>query len=157
MGLKKDQTANQQVKESYHVDNRFGKVLLDSKYKVFFPYGLVGIGDFKEFCICVPPSDKYKGFKLLQSTDNQHLCFLILPIANDGTYLIQDEVFKVINFFNIDKQQTALALIISNKIIDGKNRVVANVRAPIIFDLEQKRCYQYIFRSNADENIKIIA
>ena len=156
MGFKKDQTAKQ-VKESYYVDNRFGKVLLDTNYKVFFPYGLVGIGDFKEFCISVPPADKYNGFKLLQSIDNQHLCFLILPIINDGTYLVQDEVFKVLDYFNIDKQQTALALIISNKIIDGKNRVVANVRAPIIFDLEQKYCYQYIFRGNADKNIKIIA
>ena len=156
MEIKKKDIQQADKKNIYHIENRFGKILINYDCNIFFPYGLAGIGDFKHFCICVSPLKKVKGFKLLQSIDNQHLCFLIMPALNDGTYLDKVEVLKVSELFNIDKNQIALAFIAADKMIDGKKRIVLNLKAPIIFDLERNMCYQYIFKNAVNNNVKII-
>jgi flagellar assembly factor FliW len=128
--------------------NKFGYVEVNTKCKIFFPKGLIGIADSKTFCLADANSDKYKSFKLLQSIESEQLCFLTLPISLNNNIVKQKDLLDAANILGINEDKVATILLCSTKSIDGKLKLVVNSRAPIFIDLFNQTAFQYVLHNS---------
>ena len=128
--------------------NKFGYVEVNTKCKIFFPKGLIGIADSKTFCLADANNDKYKSFKLLQSIESEQLCFLTLPISLNNNIIKERDLLDAANILGINEDKVATILFCSTKTIDNKLKLVVNSRAPIFIDLFNQTAFQYVLHDS---------
>ena len=142
---------NNNVKDAKLVSNRFGKFEINSKKKIYFPNGLIGMPRDKKFCIVDIPDYQHKPFKLLQSYDNEDLAFVIMPVM--GLYeskfdFEHDE--EVINYFSefAINQDNLLIVLIAN-FVNEQNKIVTfvNSTAPLLIDADLQIGYQVVLQN----------
>ena len=129
--------------------NKFGYVEVNTKYKFFFPKGLIGIADSKTFCLADANNDKYKSFRLLQSVESEQLCFLTLPISLNNNIIKEKDLLNAANTLGINEDKVAIILLCSTKSIDNKLKLVVNTRAPIFIDLFNQTAFQYVLHDSS--------
>ncbi|MFN7039094.1 MAG: flagellar assembly protein FliW [Alphaproteobacteria bacterium] len=156
--LKSDQIvlAEKEVKTNIKfINSRFGKLELDVNKTLFFPYGLVGLENYKDFGLVNFPKNIVENFKILQSLEDDNLS-LITYICNfqKVTNLISKiDIEKCCNVFNISKQNLAVIFVTSvhnfqDENANPKQRVSINLRAPLFIDTERNIGIQYVFTDN---------
>lgn len=124
--------------------NRFGTVTASLQHKIYFPKGLIGMPESKTFCLASVPDEGFKSFKLLQSIENEQLCFLTLPIAFNNKFIKAEDLQKVVDDLRLETKNTAVILICSTKEVNDKLKIVVNARAPIFIDIPNKAACQYV-------------
>ena len=129
--------------------NKFGYVEVNTKCKIFFPKGLIGIADSKTFCLADANNDKYKSFRLLQSVESEQLCFLTLPISLNNNIIKEKDLLNAANTLGINEDKVAIILLCSTKSIDNKLKLVVNTRAPIFIDLFNQTAFQYVLHDSS--------
>jgi len=129
--------------------NKFGYVEVNTKCKIFFPKGLMGIADSKTFCLADANNDKYKSFRLLQSVESEQLCFLTLPISLNNNIIKEKDLLDAANTLGINEDKVAIILLCSTKSIDNKLKLVVNTRAPIFIDLFNQTAFQYVLHDSS--------
>jgi len=129
--------------------NKFGYVEVNTKCKIFFPKGLIGIADSKTFCLSDANNDKYKSFRLLQSIESEQLCFLTLPISLNNNIIKEKDLLSAANTLGINEDKVAIILLCSTKSIDNKLKLVVNTRAPIFIDLFNQTAFQYVLHDSS--------
>lgn len=138
--------------EEREVNTRFGKIKISSSNKISFPHGMIGMPEANNFALAPCPIKKYSHFTLLQSLDNEELCFLTLPVASNfykatDSLISSNDIESVCSAFSIKEENLAVILIatIHNDEENKLSTISVNLRAPIILDTSSKVGGQYVF------------
>ena len=137
------------------LETKFGEIVVDQTKMTFFPYGLIGMPHFKNFALAECPNEKFKEFLVLQSMDQDGLCFLVMPLdLKNSKYHVRKDIEEAMEAVGVEQKDAAALMIVSTKISDGEKRVlVVNTRAPIFIDTANQTAMQYVL-PNTDYSIQ---
>lgn len=137
------------------IETKFGEILVDMSKATFFPYGLIGMPHFKNFILAECPSEKFKDFLILQSIDQDDLCFLVMPLnLKDLKFHTKHDINEAITAVGVEYTDAAALMIVSTKLSEnGKRSLVVNTRAPIFIDTLNQTAMQYVL-PNTDYSIQ---
>lgn len=137
------------VKAERIIESKFGEIVIDQSKLTFFPYGLVGLPQFKNFALTECPNEKFKEFLVLQSLDQDGLCFLVMPLnLKNSKYHDQKDIDEAIEAVGVELEDAAAVMIVSTKASEGNKRsLVVNTRAPIFIDTVNKTAMQYVLQN----------
>ncbi len=130
------------------IESRYGAVTVNLKNAIFFPKGILGLPDCKDFCIATLPDKRMERFKLLQSLNDAKLSFVVLPLAADTPLIDKADIQECCTVTQIKPENLVILAIVSVQKTPEKTRITANVRAPIIVDTNDKLAIQYVFPNN---------
>jgi flagellar assembly factor FliW len=136
------------VSSEVKIESRYGTVTVNLKNALFFPKGILGLPDCKDFCLATLPSKNMQRFKLLQSLNDEKLSFVVLPLAADTPLIDQADVKECCDVTQISPESLVILAIVSVKRSPEKTQITANMRAPIVLDANDKLAVQYVFPSN---------
>lgn len=135
----------QELAHSMHIDSRFGPVVINTRNRIVFSRGLLGMPDKQQFALANFPNEKMQQFKLLQSMDEHALSFITLPIEVDNNIIEKEDILMACQALNIALGDLALLLVVSVYRTPEKTRITVNARAPIFLDAEKKWGVQHVF------------
>ena len=124
--------------------NKYGKIDIDRQNVISFPSGLAGIsGKNMQFVIAdmdnAMNDDMDERFKILQSIDDSALSIIIMEA--DENLIDKKDIEMLANSLSIAVDDMQI-FVITSITDDG---IIANVKSPIIIDMEEKTAMQYIF------------
>ncbi len=132
--------------ETVVVETRFGTYEFTPEQTVVMPHGLIGFVDQQVFGLANLPAPVPEDFKLLQSLGEPPISFVVLPMSSDEAPIEAadlDEACAVTGFVR-DEIQVMFLCTIRPKDNGGGIDMWANIRAPILLDLEAQRARQYV-------------
>ena len=127
------------------VESRFGPILINTRNRIVFSRGLLGMQDRKHFALANFPNEKMPQFKLLQSLDDNALSFITLPIDVENSIIDKDDILMACQALNITLADLALLLVVSVYRTPETTRITVNARAPLFLDAEKKWGVQHVF------------
>ena len=132
------------------VETRFGTYEFTSDETIAMPYGLVGFPDQQLFGLGNLPSPVPEDFKLLQSFGELPISFIVLPVAHDALPIDAADIKDACDAVGFDQDETHVMFLCS---IWPKNDgegvdIFANVRAPLLVDLEAHQARQFVLRND---------
>jgi flagellar assembly factor FliW len=131
------------------IESRYGPVSVNLKQALFFPKGLLGMPDMKDFCIGDLPDERLGNFKLLQSLNDHQLSFVVLPLEGENTFFDKEDVAECCEVTQIKPDNLLVLSIVSIQRIPGQEtKITANIRAPLVIDVDEKVAIQYVFPNN---------
>jgi flagellar assembly factor FliW len=134
-----------------HIDSpRFGTLQVEPSRIIEFPVGLAGFEDCKRFTL-LHPEENEPPFFILQSLDDPAVAFHIADPAlygfNFDVELSEDEI----ELLQLKDPAAAAVVVILSKGDDGSGPVRANLKAPLVLNLESRLGLQHVFgRLNFD-------
>lgn len=139
------QTTPEQPSNVY-VESRFGTIALNRCEKFDFPQGIIGFPHEVSYVLTtVPGYDEREDFFLLQSTTNANLAFIVMPLEPYlGNEAIEKEVAPYIKVFELDQNNVEFFSIVSLGQGLDRSEITINLRAPLLFDMNQKKAWQII-------------
>ena len=144
--LKKKQSESEICK----INTKFGTVEADLDSAIYFPKGIVGFCKSNYYCITNVPENKLPGAFLLQSLDQQDLCFIILNLpeklyTGENALINYDDISDAVENFKIGKNNLEIMAIAKISKKDDNIRISINLRAPLFIDIKNKIAYQHVF------------
>lgn len=136
--------------ETVVVETRFGTYEFTSDETLMIPHGLVGFPDQRLFGLGNLPPPVPGDFKLLQSLEEVPISFIVLPIANDQLPIDPADIKEACDAagFDPDGIHVMFLCTICPK-TDGQGLdIYANIRAPILADLEVRLARQHVLRND---------
>lgn len=125
--------------------SRFGRVELQDNEVLNFPEGLLGFADLRQFALLDDPSDEI--FAWLQSCESSHIAF---PVLEPELF---SENYKV-NLTKSDLEALKLQSPLKARyfsivtIPDDPTQMTANVKAPIVVNIDQRIARQCVLQDN---------
>lgn len=138
-------------KDILHLESRFGPISLDVTKSVFFPRGILGFPPELTFGIAEMPIEHLKHFKLLQSLNDQSISFVVLPLDYANPWIEEEDMLAAAALHQIKPEDMVMFLILNVRKMPDKHVITANVRAPLIIDVENRVGGQYVFPHNKYE------
>ncbi len=132
--------------ETVVVETRFGTYEFTPTQTVVMPRGLIGFADQQVFGLANLPAPVPEAFKLLQSLGEPPISFVVMAMSSDEAPIEAadlDEACAVTGFVRDEIQVMFLCTIRPKDNGEGID-MWANIRAPILFDLEAQRARQYV-------------
>ena len=128
------------------VDTRFGVYEFTSDNTIVLPQGLVGFPDHQMFGLANLPDPVPEAFKLLQSLSEPPISFIVMPCTSDSAPIEQADIGEACAAVGCTPGDVHLLLICTVKPrSEGEGiDLTANVRAPIVVDLDGRRGRQYV-------------
>ena len=124
---------------------RFGQVTIEPKDIIQMPEGLLGFQDLRKFILLDDPNDDI--FAWLQSCELPSVAFPVL----------EPEIFSHNYYVQLTKNELELLKAKANQkltymniitIPDDPTQMTANLKAPIVFNLEEKVARQCVLQDN---------
>ncbi len=140
-------------KELKTITNRFGTFEASTDKTITLPHGIIGLPDYKRFCLINVPNvqikhEYLKAFKLLQCLDAQEIAFLMLPLAIPTPWILEDDIMGMLHHLAIPAKQALILLVTSiQRQNTGKLAFAVNVKAPIVLDSIKATGVQYVLTS----------
>jgi flagellar assembly factor FliW len=136
------------------VNSRFGEIKINQKNIINFSSGLLGMQTKQNFCLSDFPNPKYSTFKILQSSDDSELAFIVLPVAsknNKFNFYNDNDIKECSQNLGIEASNMAILLITSvHPSVEATSVYVSvNLRAPLILDIKNQTGVQYVLSNNA--------
>ena len=131
-------------KTEYIITNKFGDLNINLANTVTLPYGLIGMPQYKSFCITKTDIEHLQQFKIMQSLDEDNLSFLILPLEISNPVIEASDIEFACKHTEIDQKDAFVVLIASTKVIEEKKVITVNAKAPVIVDVKRKIAIQYV-------------
>lgn len=132
---------------------RFGTLQVEPSRILEFPEGLAGFEDCKRFTLFHPDEEKPLYF-ILQSLDDPAVAFHIADPAQLGFSFDVDLTDEEIELLQLKDPADAAVVVILSKDEEAANdgpRVKANLKAPLVLNLQSRRGLQHVFgRLNYD-------
>lgn len=151
--LLEHQTREEATSNELTIESRYGTVTVSLENAIYFPHGLLGLPDFKDFCLTEMPNPKLGQFKLLQSLNDSELSFVVLPFDPKDSDLIEDkDVQECLKVTGVREEHMVMLLIVAVQRTPAEVKITANLRAPVVIDAEGKAAIQYVF-SNTKYNV----
>ena len=132
--------------ETVAVETRFGTYEFAPNETVMMPHGLIGFAEQQLFGIGNLPAPVPEDFKLLQSLGEPPISFVVLPMSSDEAPIEAadlDEACAAAGFVRGEIHVMFLCTIRPKDNGEGID-MWANIRAPILFDIEAQRARQYV-------------
>lgn len=132
------------------VDTRFGPYEFTPENTITMPNGLVGFADQQSFGIGNLPPPVPDDFKLLQSLGDLPLSLIVISMSSDEAPLEAadlDTACAATGFVR-DQIQVMFLCTIQPTANGAGIDMWANIRAPILFDLEARQARQYVMSSD---------
>ncbi|MDX2112438.1 MAG: flagellar assembly protein FliW [Alphaproteobacteria bacterium] len=130
------------------IKSRFGEVAVDPAKILSFPRGLLGMPERFQFILTSFPSDKMAQFKLLQSTEDEALSFITLPLDLDNPIIARGDILLACRDLGIAEQDLAMLLIVSVHRTPDQVKLSVNARAPLMVDAQRRLGVQHVFSSD---------
>ncbi len=130
------------------IQSRFGEVSADLNKAIFFPHGLLGLPEKLHFVVTDMPHQDMQQFKLLQCVNDHALSFVVLALDYNNVFINQEDVKTTCETLNIQPENLLMMLIVTAQRSPSGTRVSANVRAPIVIDIQDKAAIQFVFPHN---------
>jgi flagellar assembly factor FliW len=133
---------------------RFGMVSRACAQEILLEKGLVGFPDLKKFFLIKAFFKQYANFTLLQSAVESDISFILYGVEKQDVakFFAQDLLDDIISEFEIKNDQLAIFLVANIKVIDNKQKIFVNNKAPILLNKENNAACQYIIN---DKNYEI--
>jgi flagellar assembly factor FliW len=125
------------------VSKPYGAIEVDDRQKIYFPFGLFGFENFKNYVLL---DAKQQPFYWLQSTDVAEIAFL----------LINPTIFRIDYELDIDEEELAEISIKTREDIlcfcivtipENPSKMTANLQGPIIINRKTREARQSIMRN----------
>lgn len=126
--------------------SRFGQVMFETDDILKFPEGLLGFSDLRQFVLVDDPTDEI--FIWLQSCETPEIAFPVLePELFASSYKVTLTKTDTENLKLLPTEKTKYLCIIT--IPDDATLMSANMKAPIIINLDKKVCRQCVLQDNS--------
>lgn len=135
------------------LETRFGIIHVDLNKNIFFPHGIIGLEENKNFIITDIPNQKEADFKILQSLDEIDLSFVIMPYNIETKWIKIEDINKTASILAIDIEDLLIVFIATINNNKDKCSITLNIRAPIFINTKYNMAAQYVF-SKSDYSIK---
>ena len=123
------------------ITSRFGELEVSEDQLFQFPMGLLGFASAKSFVII--DLDSQKPFKWLQSVDDPSTAFVLAdPLSLDASYCAVIRRVDLNPLGDFAEENLVLSVILTMS--DQPEDITANLCAPLIFNLVNRRGMQYV-------------
>lgn len=129
---------------------RFGKLNVELTDIIEFPQGILGFPEYKKYCLIDPADDTL--ILWLLSIDNPEVCFPVLEpkiFKSDYAVRLSGAELRDLKLTTVKKAAVYSILTIPENI----SEMTANLKAPIVINLEEQVAKQAVLQEN-DYNIK---
>lgn len=133
------------------IESRFGTLTIHPRTALFFPQGLLGFADFRDFALADLPNGKHPQFKALQCLTDPNLAFLVAPLASDSPAIDPADVDEACQTLSIAREDLLILLIVTVRRDDDGAHVSVNLRAPVMIDTQKRVARQYVLPNNKYE------
>jgi flagellar assembly factor FliW len=157
-------TANAETVDSGSVDagaqrlavaTRFGRIEIDARNVITLRRPLHGFPNLTRFALLDIPGAAAGNFKLFQALDNPAAGFIVLPMSREADAIAADDLAQAYDEHGLDPARAAVLLLVTFRKDDaGATAMTANLRAPILVDVEGRTARQHIFL-NADYPVRL--
>ncbi len=125
---------------------RFGDVEVSEDDVIQLPGGLIGFPELKRF-VLFDHDKKDSPFKWLQSLDDGAIAFVLInPLLFKADYTVEVAEAEVVDL-DLSSEEDAVISVIITLPSDPKN-MTANLKAPLVFNLKNRRGRQIILNSS---------
>ena len=125
--------------------SRFGQIEIQDNDVLFFPEGLLGFSELRNFVLLEDPQDEI--FVWLQSTENAHIAFPVLEpeffVPNYKLNLAKNDLEAM----GLKSQEKVRSFAIITIPEDAK-QMTANLKAPIVIHVTSKISRQCVLQDN---------
>ncbi len=132
--------------ETVVVETRFGTYEFAPTQTVVMPRGLIGFADQQLFGLANLPAPVPEDFKLLQSLGEPPISFVVMPMSSDEAPIEAADLDQACAVTGFVRGEIHVMFLCSIRPKDDGAGIDmwANLRAPILFDLEAQRARQYV-------------
>lgn len=125
--------------------SRFGEIQLASEDVLYLPEGLLGFADLKKFVILDDPNDEI--FAWLQSCESSEVAFPILePEIFVENYKVNLTKADLESLKMVSQEKARFFCIVT--IPDDPTQMTANLKAPIVVNLNDRSARQCVLQDN---------
>jgi flagellar assembly factor FliW len=125
--------------------SRFGDIEVKKDDVIELPSGLIGFPELKEFVLL--DHDKDSPFKWLQSLDDGTIAFVLInPLLFKSDYEVEVTEAEVSDLSLENEDDAVISVIVTMP--TNPQQMTANLKAPLIFNLKNRRGKQIILTSN---------
>jgi flagellar assembly factor FliW len=134
---------------------RLGNIDVTAENIYFFPNGIYGFSEEHHFIISpLPNAESSSPFFIMQSLDNEDLCFVILNcnmnfngnVATSPHMLLAEDIEHVALSVNASEEDLGFGFLVSIHHEHNKKMTV-NTMAPLFFNIERKTGWQEVLNS----------
>lgn len=123
---------------------RFGEIEVKEKDILELPAGLIGFPELKRYVVM--DHDKESPFKWLQSLDDGAIAFVLInPLLFKPDYTVEVSEAEVANLDIQDEKDAVISVIVTMP--SNPQNMTANLKAPLIFNLKNRRGKQVILNT----------
>lgn len=125
---------------------RFGQVQFQAEDLLTFPEGILGFADLKKFVLLDDPNDDI--FAWLQSCNEPGIAFPVLEPELFSTNLkitLAKSDYEALKMQNLERARMFCIITIP----DDPTQMTANMKAPIVINMEQKTARQCVLQDNS--------
>lgn len=137
------------------IASRVGEVEVLEENVLTFPRGLLGFEGRSEYVVLNLPNEGMERFKLLQSIDDPSLGFVVTEAASAANVIDPADLQDAYKQCDLRPSDALTLLIVTVRKDDGKVELSANLRAPIMVDVERRIGRQHVM-SNGRYPIRFV-
>jgi flagellar assembly factor FliW len=126
------------------VETRFGTFVFDATNTLFMPSGPLGFAALRHFGLANLPDPKLSAFKLLQSLDDADVSFVLTPLELHPGLIAPEDVASGATAVGFDRSALEPMLIVTVRAVPGGAELSANLRAPLLVDLDRRMARQVV-------------
>ena len=132
--------------ETVVVETRFGTYEFAPDETVMMPHGLVGFAEQLLFGLGNLPAPLPEDFKLLQSLGEPPISFIVVPMSSDEAPIESADLDAACTATGFVRDQIHVMFLCTIQPKDNGEGIDmwANIRAPILLDLEARQARQYV-------------
>lgn len=125
---------------------RFGDIEVKSEDLIELPSGLIGFPELKRYVLL--DHDKESPFKWLQSLDDGAIAFVLInPLLFKPDYTVEVTEAEVSDLELKAEEDAVISVIIT--IPTNPQNMTANLKAPLVFNLQNRRGKQLVLSNSA--------
>ncbi len=124
---------------------RFGDIEIDEKDVIMLPAGIIGFPELKQYVLL--DHDQESPFKWLQSLEDSAIAFVMInPLLFKPDYLVEVNEAEVADLAIESEEEAVVSVIITMP--SDPQKMTANLKAPVIFNLKNRRGRQIILNNS---------
>ncbi len=124
---------------------RFGDIEIDDKDVIALPAGVIGFPELKQYVLL--DHDQESPFKWLQSLEDGAIAFVLInPLLFKPDYLVEVNEAEVADLAIESEEEAVVSVIITMP--SDPQKMTANLKAPVIFNLKNRRGRQVILNNS---------
>lgn len=135
------------------VETRLGAVLAHRDATIEMPQGPLGFARHTRFALVDLPNPNLGRFKLLQSLDAAEVSFVVAPVEAESGPIERADLDEACRSAGLAPADLLVLLIVTVRSAPGGVTLTANLRAPVIVDV-QKRVGRQVVLANASYAVR---